>query len=1453
MAFTRYERKKTETKDKEYQSIYDWSGTPKAPKEWQTFQGVSSQPSFIAQTIADEEAKKKAELEKIQAQMRSDPFLQTTPQAQPTVGLPQTVDGKPFSISDIAPGVVESVKETYGGMTSSLMETVGGALTSIPVKEGSLADRLGFQETQEKIRETTPKIQAQIAEDIRPSAEYLESLPPTTQLIARGLGSAAVQIPGTAISPISMAGVMGLSAAGSKAKEIREADGTGLEQFLGGGFAGAAEFGTELLTGAIFNNFKYLKDIPNEGVKGAFKEMASEFIGEGATEALDPVISAAFIKDYEMPSLQEIGLSSLEAGTQGAIGAVLFGAVGAGKGAVVDKFTQNPTQENFDAVQQAVTEEIQKTNPDYVPEEIVIPKNINKMTMEEMKTELSNNNLDTTGTKAEVRARLKEFRNVEATQAPTKDLPDLPSPITLEQQQTPSIEPIQAETVGLVKPPELQAKIDKFQSDLNLKTGLKTLLDQNLIKIPEVDYIQSLNEQQLVQEVNRTLNEATEQNIDYTLAKLGELKKAGIKMNLQLFAESKLEAQAIQEVATKGEQELLKKHVKLLEEFDAKGVTKATKKEVMNLIKSKDRINMLKQKYEDKLTAQKESFKAKEQRRKESAEQTKLLKFVRAFNKQKLQPEIQKVANEIFGVFDPKAKTISKNKRVELENTLNTIEQMREQGLEVDEDLQKSVERLNRKQIGDLSADEVQDLIDFAKHLKYLNQNKNKMIRLAKGETKDFVVNDMVNRMVQQPSSKVGKTVNNEYVNNSRVWKLPRMFFGSPANTFSTMMLDVGRGDLNSMAYQTAMDIENAQDKEFALRERMQKAINNKVGDYVKLFNSAQWRELQDVNGAKLTSGEKVYLKYALNDKNVKESLNEKGGKKANQIKPTKYTDDFLQSIELNQDEQNVYDALPMFFELGYLTLNPEHVKLKGYELKRSGPKGKYIPKIVSKTQIKEDIGASVRDSLIKNTGSTKERTGAKNVLLIPDIADVITNSIDINSKYGAYAVLNDDLSRLFNDSRLQTTLRKNYGLETDKTAKTEGKSLPEIMVSDLMKDLQGTKTITKGQSEGLLSKIRSNAAQAILAYRKSTPLMQTASYPLASTVLSPQSLAKGLVTNHGGYSKAAEYNQRARVRAEEGIDRELSGNTKKFVELGMKPIKFMDKLTVGKLWNATVEEVMTNNPNLTEEQAYKEAGKLFNRVLDTQPNYTTANRSMTMRSKSELDKALTMFSSAKSSMLNELKRGYIQSKYTGNNTQLKKALAAYVVSAAQMALIGVGVGALDDKDKDIKNEFVKRLTSSLPGLDLLSSLINGYDIDVVSIESINDMASAFGSVVDLVEKKATGSEVTQKQMIDKFWNMVDATSQVMGVPVENIRNDIMSITNLTPAKYDVKQVTDPMYYTEFYDRAEKLANDGNIDELMLLLNQIENVGVKKENFIKNMKKRLDEDTYNNIIRGLDF
>ena len=70
-----------------------------------------------------------------------------------------------------------------------------------------------------------------------------------------------------------------------------------------------------------------------------------------------------------------------------------------------------------------------------------------------------------------------------------------------------------------------------------------------------------------------------------------------------------------------------------------------------NLIAIKDSINQLKLKNQDKVDAIKARYAQKQQARRESGQQTKLLSLVRKINQQKLQPEFQKLANELKGGF----------------------------------------------------------------------------------------------------------------------------------------------------------------------------------------------------------------------------------------------------------------------------------------------------------------------------------------------------------------------------------------------------------------------------------------------------------------------------------------------------------------------------------------------------------------------------------------------------------------------------------------------------------------------------------------------------------------------------------------------------------------------------------------------------------------------------------
>jgi hypothetical protein len=445
---------------------------------------------------------------------------------------------------------------------------------------------------------------------------------------------------------------------------------------------------------------------------------------------------------------------------------------------------------------------------------------------------------------------------------------------------------------------------------------------------------------------------------------------------------------------------------------------------------------------------------------------------------------------------------------------------------------------------------------------------------------------------------------------------------------------------------------------------------------------------------------------------------------------------------------------------------------------------------------------------------------------------DIYERQLNVATKYNAYTNLVQDVSKIFNDPELRAKLRAEYGSEKN------GKSIVENYMNDLFQDLQGTKQAKRTGIENALRHVRTKAAPAILAYRATTPLMQTASYPMALTEINPQNLAKGLVQK-SGFDEAAKYNERANMRKEGRIDRELAeSNVSKIVEYGLAPIKMMDKATVGKLWNATKLQVKQET-GLTGEALLEKTSDRFDRVLDTQPNYTTADRSMTMRSQSEVDKALTMFSSAKSSVLNELKRGYIKGKYTGDYKQLARASAGLTTSIVMMAGISNALKKAKGDDEEFTESLIKRSLSSLPLMDIITSVYNGYDISNIGVDTIEDVGSAFASTVDLVSKTIKGDAPTEAQLVKSFWKNTDSIALMMGVPVETLREDINLAVNMSKNQQAIqlfKRFTDPYTKTELYKTIAN--NSDNPSAINELLKQLKLVDATEKGLEQSLKAR---------------
>lgn len=211
-------------------------------------------------------------------------------------------------------------------------------------------------------------------------------------------------------------GTLGTTAFGGKAREIERAGGTPLQQVLGGGLSAGLEIATEAIP--LQKLTQLVKGSARTGRTLAESALA-EFVGEATAEALNPFIDrATYNKEAELASLRQIA----EAGATGAVASVLLGgaAIGSQKAnqAIANKdFSPQTIQEVNNEVEQTtganILEQAQEpTVEPTIPPPAGLEINVNRMSEQQLKTELLQQGLDTTGTKTELRNRLKSAREV---------------------------------------------------------------------------------------------------------------------------------------------------------------------------------------------------------------------------------------------------------------------------------------------------------------------------------------------------------------------------------------------------------------------------------------------------------------------------------------------------------------------------------------------------------------------------------------------------------------------------------------------------------------------------------------------------------------------------------------------------------------------------------------------------------------------------------------------------------------------------------------------------------------------------------------------------------------------------------------------------------------------------------------------------------------------------------
>ena len=499
--------------------------------------------------------------------------------------------------------------------------------------------------------------------------------------------------------------------------------------------------------------------------------------------------------------------------------------------------------------------------------------------------------------------------------------------------------------------------------------------------------------------------------------------------------------------------------------------------------------------------------------------------------------------------------------------------------------------------------------------------------------------------------------------------------------------------------------------------------------------------------------------------------------------------------------------------------INEVSLQLKGYEL---AAVDKYFPIRTDPNFTQREIEGLVRDASIEGAGQFKNRVpGAKNPILLEDVAQVIQRQTNTTAQYYGLAIPVRNANKVWN-----YTSHAYQNSAKDAVAKnwlTDGAKIIENTLTDIQAGARRGDT-----GSHLFSLAKGAYASAVLTTNVGVSIKQSASYPLAIHMLDAASLAKGIVgkvdreymdsitplswaRRHGmgGQVEVADVFRQKGMIDENPMLQKIKDLT--------NWIQAVDVATTDHLFVACEEYVKAHNPGLEVrgDEYNKMVADLYNDVLQrTQPSYGVMQRNELMRSSDAIMKALTMFKTQTFNMGGELldaglrvqalsemeKKGWVtKEEVNGAKRNMANVIGATILSQAMLAILATMANALLHKMKPYRDDegnvtigsvaaktardFGSSFFGLFFGLDVASQMATAvtggkwYDVTAPQLDGINEAISATSKWSEALSKYMNGSG-TKADLIKQSGNMAIKISGAFGIPANNIYN-IANAVNL--------------------------------------------------------------------------
>lgn len=240
-----------------------------------------------------------------------------------------------------------------------------------------------------------------------------------------------------------------------------------------------------------------------------------------------------------------------------------------------------------------------------------------------------------------------------------------------------------------------------------------------------------------------------------------------------------------------------------------------------------------------------------------------------------------------------------------------------------------------------------------------------------------------------------------------------------------------------------------------------------------------------------------------------------------------------------------------------------------------------------------------------------------------------------------------------------------------------------------------------------------------------------------------------------------------------------------------------MDKVAWIEMWEACKREAVAKNPKMeTDSDAFMEkVGQRFTEVIRGTQVYDS------MFAKSPMLKTNNLFVQSAVSFMNEsntvanMAEAAIRDLTRGNKKQAAKTAEALITSIVVNELLKSIVYAMrdDDEDETLLEKYISAVAGSLiddvtvfnyvPFARDVWSVWQGYDAERADMAIVSDAVNAVKKLAQLSSENAASMTEDKlvkwnKEVTDASWAVAETLSPLFGIPLKNIRRDILAVFN---------------------------------------------------------------------------